>query len=323
MKAIRIHHHGGPEVLQLEEIDIRQPGPGEVLVRNRAIGVNFTDVYSRNGTFPPPDLPFTPGKAGAGEVVSVGAGVTGFAPGDRVAFVETLGAYAEQCVVPEHFLVRLPDAIGFDIAAASLLRGLTAYFLLHRTYVVQPGQAILVQAAAGGVGVNLTQWAKQLGANVIGTVGSPEKAPIARANGCDHVINYRQEEVVARVRDITGGDGCHVVYDSVGKDTFPGSLDCLRPFGYFVSFGLASGPIPPFDIMLLLEKGSLYAAWPGLTMHLAKRGDVLAMSQALFDVIATGVVKIQPPTRLPLADAAEAHRRLESRETTGVMVLRP
>lgn len=323
MKAIRVHRHGGPEVLAYEDIGNRQPDAGEVLVLNRAIGVNFVDTYLRSGAFAPPCMPFIPGKEGAGEVLAIGQGVHGFAAGDRVAYVETLGAYAEQCIVPTHFLVHLPDAIDFETAGASMLKGLTAQFLLRRTFRVEADQTILVQAAAGGVGVILTQWAKHLGVTVIGTVGSPEKAEIARRNGCDHVINYREEDFVSRVKDITGGEGCHVVYDGVGKSTFAGSLDCLRPFGYFVSFGWASGPVPPFDIMLLLEKGSLFATSPGLTMYLAQREDVLTMGQELFDVITSGAVKIQPPACLPLAEAAEAHRRLEARQTTGATVLLP
>lgn len=263
---------------------------------------------------------YAQGKEGAGEVRAIGEGVHGFAPGDRVAYVETPGAYAEECVVPVHFLVHLPDAIDYETAAAMMLKGLTAQFLLRRTFHVEAGQTILVQAAAGGVGVILTQWAKHLGATVIGTVGSPEKAEIVRQNGCDHVIDYRNEDFAARVKEITSGEGCHVVYDGVGKAIFPGSLDCLRPFGYFVSVGWASGTIPPFDIMLLLEKGSLFATSPGLTMYLSRREDVLTMSQKLFDVIASRAVKIQSPTRLPLA---EAHRRLEARQTTGAIVLLP
>jgi NADPH2:quinone reductase len=219
--------------------------------------------------------------------------------------------------------VHLPETIAYETAAAMMLKGLTAQYLLRRTFRVEAGQTVLVQAAAGGVGILLTQWAKHLGATVIGTVGSPEKAAIARQNGCDHVIDYLQEDFAAHVKEITAGEGCHVVYDGVGKATFPGSLDCLRPFGHFVSFGFASGTIPPFDIMLLLEKGSLFATFPGLTMHLARREDVLTMSQELFDAVASGAVKIQPPTRLPLADAAEAHRRLEARQTTGATVLLP
>src|SRR5258708_9471633 len=323
MKAIRVHSHDGPDVLAYEDVDIGQPRPGEVRVRNRAIGVNFVDIYLRTGAFAPPHLPFTPGKEGAGEVLAVGEGVNEFAPGDRVAYVETLGAYAEECVVPADCLVHLPDAIDFETAAASMLKGLTAQYLLRRTFRVEAGQTVLVHAAAGGVGLILTQWAKDLGATVIGTVGSPEKAELARQNGCDDVIDYRKEDFAARVKEVTKGKGCHVVYDGVGNATLPGSLDCLRPFGYFVSFGSASGPIPPFDIMLLAEKGSLFTTCPVLTMHLAKREDVLAMSQDLFDVVASGAVKIQTHARMPVTEAAEAQRRLEARQTSGATGLLP
>jgi NADPH2:quinone reductase len=323
MKAIRVSRLGGPEVLATEDVTIGAPGPGKVLMRNRAIGVNFTDIYSRNGTFSPPQLPFTPGKEGAGEVLAVGAGVTEVAPGDRVAYVETPGAYAEQCLVSIQHLVRLPETLDFDTAAALMLKGLTAQFLLRRAFPVAAGHIVLVHAATGGVGQLLTQWAKHLGATVIGTVGSPEKMALARQNGCDHVINYQQEDFAARVRDFTQGAGCHVVYDGVGQATFPGSLDCLRPLGYFVSFGLASGPIPPFDLMLLATKGSLFATWQAMPTHLATRADMVAMSQDLFEAVASGAVQIPAPARLPLAEAAEAHRRLEARETTGATILLP
>lgn len=323
MKAIRVHRHGGPEVLALEDIDIGQPGPGEVRVRNRAIGLNFVDTYFRTGEYAPPALPFTPGNEGAGEVVAVGEGVADFAVGDRVAYVGTLGAYAEERIVPVHFLVHLPEAIDFETGAAMMLKGLTAQYLLRRTFRVEPGHTILVHAAAGGVGLILTQWARHLGATVIGTVGSPAKAELARANGCDHVIDYNREDFAARVKEITHGEGCHVVYDGVGKATFPASLDCLRRFGTFVSYGSASGPIPLFDIMMLMKKGSLFATWQLLFDHLAKREDVLAMSEELFDVVASGAVKIPVHARLPLTDAAEAHRRLEARQTTGATVLLP
>lgn len=323
MKAIRIHRHGGPEVLSYEEVELGRPGPGEVHVRNRALGLNFVDVYFRSGAYAPPSLPFIPGNEGAGEVISVGEGVQDFSPGDRVAYVETLGSYAQERLVPAHFLVHLPNDIDFETGAAMMLKGLTAQALLRRSFRIESGQTILMHAAAGGVGLILTQWARHLGATVIGTVGSPEKAELARANGCDHVIDYRREDFVARVREITKGEGCHVVYDGVGKATFPGSLDCLRPLGTFVSFGSSSGPIEPFDITLLMKKGSLYATWQLLFTHLARREDVLAMSRELFDVVASGAVKIPVHTRLPLAEAAEAQRRLEARETTGATVLLP
>jgi NADPH:quinone reductase len=323
MKAIRVNRCGGPDVLSYENVDIGPLGPDQVRVRNRAIGVKFVDIYLRTGADSSPRLPFTPGKEGAGEVLAVGENVVDFAPGDRVAYTETLGAYAEECIVPAHFLVHLPDAIDFETAAAMMLKGLTAQYLLRRTFRVEASQTILMHAAAGGVGGILTQWAKHLGATVIGTVGSPEKIELARQNGCDHVIDYRREDFAARVKEITGGEGCHVVYDGVGQATFPASLDCLRPFGYFVSFGVASGPIPPFDIMLLSQKGSLFATWPVLTLHLAKREDVLSMSQDLFEVVASGAVKIPAPARMKLIEAAQAHRKLEARQTTGAMVLLP
>jgi NADPH:quinone reductase and related Zn-dependent oxidoreductases len=323
VKAIRIHRHGGPEVLAYEDVDIGQPGPGEVRVRNMAIGLNFIDVYFRTGVYKPPALPFIPGNEGAGEVVAVGEGVGDFAPGDRVAYAATLGSYAEERIVPAQFLVHLPGSIDFETGAAMMLKGLTAQYLLRRTFRVEAGHTILVHAAAGGVGLILCQWAKHLGATVIGTVGSPEKAELARQNGCDHVIDYRKEDFVARVKEITGGEGCHVVYDGVGKATFPGSLDCLRRFGYFVSFGNASGPIDDFNILLLSQKGSLFATRPTLFSHLATHEDVVEMSNDLFHVVESGAVKIPIHARLPLSEAAEAHRRLEGRQTTGATVLLP
>ena len=323
MKAIRIHRHGGPEVLAYEDVDIGQPGPGEVRVRNMAIGLNFIDVYFRTGVYKPPALPFIPGNEGAGEVVAVGEGVGDFAPGDRVAYAATLGSYAEERIVPAQFLVHLPGSIDFETGAAMMLKGLTAQYLLRRTFRVEAGHTILVHAAAGGVGLILCQWAKHLGATVIGTVGSPEKAELARQNGCDHVIDYRKEDFVARVKEITSGEGCHVVYDGVGKATFPGSLDCLRRFGYFVSFGNASGPIDDFNILLLSQKGSLFATRPTLFSHLATHEDVVEMSNDLFHVVESGAVKIPIHARLPLSEAAEAHRRLEGRQTTGATVLLP
>lgn len=323
MKAIRVHRHGGPEVLTYEDVAIGPPGPGEVRVRNRAIGLNFVDAYFRTGAYAPPALPFIPGNEAAGEVVATGEGVSEFKPGDRVAYVETLGAYAEERNVSAHFVVPLPDTIDFETGAAMMLKGLTAQYLLRRTFRVEPGQRILVHAAAGGVGLMLTQWAKHLGATVIGTVGSPQKAELVRANGADFVIDYRKEDFAKRVREITGGEGVHVVYDGVGKATFQGSLDSLRSLGYFVSYGSASGAIEPFDIMLLMQKGSLFATWQLLFTHLAKREDVLAMSKELFEVVASGAVKVPVHARMPLAEVAEAHRRLESRQTTGATVLLP
>jgi NADPH:quinone reductase len=323
MQAIRVHRHGGPEVLVSEDVAIGPPGPGEIRVRHKAIGLNFTDVYFRTGAYAPPALPFTPGNEAAGVVVAVGDGVDAFKVGDRVAYVVVLGAYAEERNVPANLTVRLPDAIDFETGAAMMLKGLTAQYLLRRTFPVAEGHTILVHAAAGGVGLIMTQWAKRLGATVIGTAGSPAKAELARAHGADHVIDYRHEDFAARVKEITGGAGVDVVYDSIGQATFQGSLDSLKPFGQFVGFGAASGPIPPFDITLLARKGSLFATWPILFDHLARREDMLAMSADLFGVVASGAVTIPVHARLPLAEAAEAHRRLEARETTGASVLLP
>lgn len=323
MKAVRIHRHGGPEVLAYEDVAIGKPGPGEVRVRNHAVGLNFVDIYFRTGEYVPPALPFIPGNEGAGEIIAVGEDVSEFAPGDRVAYVETLGSYAQERIVPARHVVALPGAIDFETGAAMLLKGLTAQALLRRSFRVEPGHTILIHAAAGGVGLILSQWAKHLGATVIGTVGSAEKAELARRNGCDHIIDYRSEDFVARVAELTGGERCHVVYDGVGKATFPASLDCLRPLGTFVSYGSASGAIPPFDITLLMEKGSLYATWQLLFTHLARREDMLAMSRELFEVVASGAVKIPVHHRFPLAEASEAQRRLAARETTGATVLLP
>ena len=323
MKTLRVHQYGGPDVLWLDDVPKPQPGPGEVLVKNHAIGVNYTDVYMRSGIYGGTTLPFTPGKEGAGEVIAIGEGVTGFTTGDRVAYVESPGAYAEFHSVPTHFLVHLPGEISYQRAASTLLKGLTAQFLVTRTFPVAAGHVVLVHAAAGGVGSILTQWAKHLGATVIGTVGSDEKMDVARRNGCDHVINYRVEDFVARVNALTGGTKCHVVYDSVGQMTFAGSLDCLRPYGYFVSFGFASGKIENFDILQLAEKGSLYATWPGLTQYLAEREDVLEMSRHLFQMINDGVITVDAPMTLPLAEAESAHRFLESRDNLRTMVLVP
>lgn len=319
MKAVQIHQHGGLDVFRHEEVAVRQPGAGEVLVRNWAVGVNLTDVYARRGFLYDLTFPTVLGKEGAGEVLAVGEGVTGFTPGDRVAYTETMGAYAEQTVVPERFLVHLPDAIDFDTAAASMLKGLTAHFLIRRTFRVEPGQTILYHGATGGVGLILTQWANHLGVTVIGTVGSPEKVKLARENGCQHVIDSSCEDFVARVKEITGGEGCHVVYDGVGKATIQGSLDCLRPFGTCVSFGWASGPVDAISPMDLLMKGSLYLTAPGLTQHLARREDVVANTQELFDVIAraawsrcastTGCRWRRPPRHIATSKAARLPAR--------------
>jgi NADPH:quinone reductase len=321
-KAIRVHRHGGPEVLTYEDVEVGPPGPGEVRVRQTAVGVNYIDTYYRTGMYPTP-LPFVLGNEGAGQVVSVGEGVSGFRPGDRVAYAATLGAYAEERNVEAKFLVKLNPGISDDTAAAMMLKGLTAQYLLRRTFAVKPGDVILFHAAAGGVGLIACQWAKHLGCTVIGTVGSHEKERLARENGCDHVILYRDEDFAKRVKEITKGEGCDVVYDGVGKATFPASLDCLKPFGLFASFGAASGPIDAFNIGLLAQKGSLYATRPTLFTHIAKRETLDAMAADLFAVVTSGAVKIPVHARAKLADAAQVHRSLEGRETTGATVLLP
>lgn len=323
-KAIRIHAHGGPEVLTYEEVDSGKPGPGQVLVRHTAIGLNFLDTYYRTGLYPAPNgLPLIPGGEAAGVVVEVGDGVDGLKAGDRVAYTTPLGAYAEERLIAADRLVALPDGVSDEQAAASMLKGLTAEYLLRRTFVVKPGDTILFHAAAGGVGLIAGQWAKRLGATVIGTAGSAEKAALAKAHGYDHVVNYRDTDFVAAVKDITGGTLCDVVYDSVGKDTFPGSLDSLKPRGLFVSFGQSSGPIPPFNMAILSQKGSLYATRPTLFSYIAKRADLEEAAASLFAVVADGTVRSVVNQRYRLADAARAHADLEARRTTGATVFIP
>jgi NADPH2:quinone reductase len=321
-KAIRIHETGGPEVLRWEEVEVSRPGPGEALIRQTAIGLNFIDTYHRTGLYPLP-LPAVLGMEGAGAVEEVGPGVTDVKPGDRVAYAGVLGAYTERRLIAADRLVPLPDSVSDIQAAAMMLKGMTAEYLLFRTHRVQRGETILVHAAAGGVGLIMCQWAKHLGATVIGTVGSDQKAELARANGCHHPIVYTRENFTERVRALTGGAGVPVVYDSVGKDTFLGSLDCLRPLGLMVSYGNASGAVPPFNIGLLAQKGSLFLTRPVLMAYTAKREDLLASAGALFEVVASGVVKIKLERTWPLEDAASAHRELEGRRTTGSTVLLP
>ncbi len=323
-KVIRMHETGGPEVLCWEEAAIGRPGAGEVLLEQTAVGLNYIDVYHRTGLYPLPSLPATPGMEAAGRVLQVGEGVPDLQPGDAVAYAGLpVGAYAEQRLMPADRLVRLPDFIDERQAAGMMLQGMTAQYLLRRTYRVAKGEIILFHAAAGGVGLIACQWAKALGVTVIGTVGSREKAALARAHGCDHVILYREEDVVARVRDLTGGTGVAVVYDSVGKDTFDASLDCLRPLGMLVSFGNASGPIPPFDSGLLARKGSLFFTRPTLMTYTARRQDLLASASDLFNMVRSGAVQIEINQTYPLRDAARAHRDLEARKTTGSTVLLP
>ncbi|MCK0510816.1 quinone oxidoreductase family protein [Aromatoleum buckelii] len=321
--AIRFHRTGGPEVLQWETVDVPSPAQGEARVRQHAVGLNYIDTYHRTGLYPAP-LPSGIGLEAAGVVEAVGEGVDDLAPGDRVAYAGgPLGAYAELRNVPADRLVKLPDPVSFEQGAAMMLQGLTAQYLLRRTYRVQPGDTILIHAAAGGVGLIVCQSAKALGATVIGTVGSDEKAALARAHGCDHPIVYTRENFAERVREITGGEGLPVVYDSIGKDTFMESLGCLRPLGMMVLFGAASGPVPPFDLGLLAKMGSLFITRPTLFTYSARRADLLAMAADLFEVVVSGKVRIEVNQRFALKDAAQAHRELEARRTTGSSILLP
>ncbi|MFL5118053.1 MAG: quinone oxidoreductase family protein [Microvirga sp.] len=322
-KAVRVHNYGGPEVLRYEDVEVGKPGPGQLRVRHHAIGVNYIDTYFRTGQYPAPSLPFVLGNEAAGEVVEVGEGVAGFKPGDRVAYVITLGNYAEERLADVKLVVKLPDSVDYDTAAAMMLKGMTVQYLLRRTFAVKPGDAILFHAAAGGVGLIATQWAKHLGATVIGTVGSKEKAELAKKNGCDHVILYREEDVAKRVREITKGEGVPVVYDGVGKATFQGSLDSLKPFGVLVSFGSASGPIEAFNLGVLAQKGSLYVTRPTLMTHMAKRETLDEIAKDLFDVVGRGAVKIPIHSRRKLSEAEAVHRALEGRETTGATIMHP
>jgi NADPH:quinone reductase len=322
-KAVRVHNYGGPEVLRYEDVEVGRPGPGQLRVRHHAIGVNYIDTYFRTGQYPAPSLPFVLGNEAAGEVVEVGEGVAGFKPGDRVAYVITLGNYAEERLADVKFVVKLPASVDYDTAAAMMLKGMTVQYLLRRTFAVKPGDAILFHAAAGGVGLIATQWAKHLGATVIGTVGSKEKAELAKKNGCDHVILYREEDFAKRVREITKGEGVPVVYDGVGKATFQGSLDSLKPFGVLVSFGSASGPIEAFNLGILAQKGSLYVTRPTLMTHMAKRETLDEIAKDLFDVVSRGAVKIPIHSRRKLSEAEAVHRALEGRETTGATIMHP
>lgn len=322
-KAIVVNKTGGPEVLELREVEVPAPGPGQVVVRHRAIGLNFVDIYFREGVYPAP-MPFTPGTEGAGVVEAVGPNVTEVKVGDRVAYAGgPLGSYAEVRAMPARVLVKLPDKLDEATAAAAMLKGLTAHYLIFSTYAVKRGDTILVHAAAGGVGLILCQWAKSLGATVIGTVGSAEKARLAAAHGCDHPINYESEDFVARVKEITRGAMVPVVYDSVGQATFMKSLDCLRPRGLMVSYGQSSGMVPPLGINILSAKGSLYLTRPTLQTYTASREELIERSRALFDALQSGVVRCEVKQRFALKDAAAAHRALGSRETTGSSVLIP
>jgi NADPH2:quinone reductase len=322
--AVRVHQHGGPEVLTYEDIELPPPGAGQVRLRQHAAGINYIDTYFRSGAYASPvGLPFVAGNEGAGEVIAVGDGVTDLKVGDRVGYVVAFGAYAGERNLPAERAVKLPDAISYEQAAATMLKGMTVCYLLRRTFVVKPGDTVLIHAAAGGVGLIACQWASALGATVIGTVGSKDKADLAKANGCRHAILYREEDFVARVKEITGGALCDVVYDGVGKTTFPASLDCLHPLGMFVSFGASSGQIEAFNIGLLQNKGSLYATRPTLNHYAAKRADLLALASETFDVIVSGKVKIPVNQQYPLQEARKAHEDLESRSTTGASILLP
>ena len=321
-QAVRVHQIGGPEVLSYEEIDVAEPGPKQVLIRQTAIGLNFIDTYHRSGLYPV-ELPATLGSEAAGVVEALGDEDEGLAVGDRVAYVRGPGAYCGRRVMDASVVLRLPDAISEEQAAAMMLKGMTVEYLLRRTYPVQAGETILWHAAAGGVGLIACQWASHLGATVIGTVGSEEKAELARAHGCHHAILYREESVPDRVRELTGGAGVPVVYDSVGKDTFQDSLDCLQPRGMMVSFGNASGAVPPVAPGVLAQKGSLYLTRPSLFHYTATRDELEACAGALFEVVASDAVKVEVSHRYPLAEAEQAHRDLESRATTGSVVLVP
>jgi NADPH2:quinone reductase len=322
--AVRVHQTGGPEVLTYEDIEVPAPGPGQVRVKQYASGINYIDTYFRAGAYPSPvGLPFVAGNEGAGEVTTVGSGVTDIKVGDRIGYVSALGGYAAERLLPAERAVKLPASISYEQAAGMMLKGMTAEYLLNRTFKVKPGMTILVHAAAGGVGLILCQWGKHLGATVIGTVGSKDKADLVKANGCDHAILYRDEDFVARTKEVTGGGLCDVVYDGVGKTTFPASLDCLHPLGMFVSFGSSSGQIDAFNINILQYKGSLFATRPTLNHYAAKRADLLAIADDLFKVVATGKVKIPVNQKYPLKEAQKAHRDLEGRATTGSSILIP
>ncbi len=320
--AIRIHQTGGPDVLRWEAVEVGPPGAGEVRLRHTAIGLNFIDTYHRSGLYPLP-LPAILGSEGAGVVLEVGTGVTEVKPGDRVAYAGSVGAYAEERLVTAHRLVPLPAEVDDRVAAAVMLKGMTAQYLLRRTHRVEAGETILLHSAAGGVGLIAAQWAKRLGATVIGTVSTDAKAALAREAGCDHVVVTSRESFVSRVREITGGAGVRVVYDAVGKDTFEGSLDCLSPLGLMVSFGNASGPVPPISPLLLAQKGSLFLTRPTLMTYTAKRDDLLSTASDLFSVIRSGEVKVRIDATFPLRDAEAAQVALEARRTTGSTVLLP
>jgi len=321
-KAIRYHQQGGPEVLQLDEVAVGEPGPGQVRIRHTAVGVNFVDIYQRSGLYPM-QLPQVAGNEGAGVVEAVGANVSELKKGDRVAYTGLPGSYCESRVVPADRMVKLPQGISDEQAASMMLKGLTVHYLIHSTYPVKKGDTVLWHAAAGGVGLIACQWLKALGVTIIATAGSDDKTALAKAHGATHVINYRKEKFVERVKALTDGKGVPVVYDGVGKDTWEGSLDCLRPRGTLVSFGNASGAVTSFNPGILAGKGSLFLTRPTLGHHIATRAELVERATALFDAVSSGKVKIETTARYKLADAAQAHRDLEERKTTGSVVLIP
>ncbi|MFC4352337.1 quinone oxidoreductase family protein [Fodinicurvata halophila] len=323
-KAIRLYEHGGPEVFVWEDIDLPAPGRSEVRLKHSAVGLNYIDVYHRTGLYPTGEPPVTIGLEGAGTVQALGDGVDDLEVGMRVAYASPpIGSYAEERNMPADRLVRLPEAIDDQTAAAMMLQGMTVQYLIRRTYRVKAGETVLFHAAAGGVGLIACQWLKALGVQVIGTVGSEEKAELARAHGCAHTINYREEDVVDRVKELTHGVGVPVVYDSIGKETFERSLDCLQPMGMMVSFGNASGPVEDFNLGMLASRGSLYVTRPSLMTYTAKRADLVASANELFEVVQSGAVKIEINQSYPLSETAQAHRDLEDRKTTGSTVLLP
>lgn len=322
MKAVVVEQFGGPEVLALREREVGQPGSGEILVRQHAIGVNFIDTYHRTGLYPNP-LPLIPGSEGAGEVIAIGPGVTTFKVGDRIAYQGTIGAYAQERILPVSKAIQIPDSMSYEDAAALMLKGLTAYYLLFLTWPVRAGETILIHAAAGGMGLIASSWAKSIGAKVIGTAGSAEKVALALANGYDHVINYTEEDFAKKVRELTGGKGVDVVYDGVGQATFETSLDCLRPMGLMVSYGNATGPVSVPDLGILARKGSLFVTRPTGAHYFAERSALVAGAKALFAAVESGAVKAHIGQTFPLAEAAEAHRALEGRKTVGSTILIP
>ena len=321
-KAVRYHKQGGPEVLQLDDVQVGDPAQGQVRIRHTAIGVNFVDTYQRSGLYPM-QLPQVGGNEGAGIVEAVGAGVTDLKAGDRVTYTGLPGSYCEQRLVPADRMVKLPQGITEEQAASMLLKGLTVHYLIFSTYPVKKGETVLWHAAAGGVGLIACQWLKALGVTTIATAGSADKMALAKAHGADHVINYSTENFVEKVKAITGGKGVPVVYDGVGKSTWEGSLDCLRPRGLMVTFGNASGPVAPVNLGILASKGSLFVTRPTLATHIASRADLVERSNALFDIVKSGKVKIETTAKYKLADAQQAHRDLESRKTTGSVILVP